>query len=183
MKSKLVKDVMIPIENYVAVKKEDTIFDLFQALEASKTADQAHAHRDAIVMDDNGEFYGKVTMLGIFKALEPKYRQIDEEAIIKAGHGRITHEILDAYKSMDFWVEPSKSICERGSSSTIADAIHVPEDNEFIQEDDTIEKALHLYVMGADQPLVVKDGDKVTGLLRFGDIFEVLRQHLLTCEF
>ncbi len=181
MKTKLVKDVMIPIENYVTINKDATILELFRALEASKTTDRAHAHRDAVVLDQNGDFYGKVTMTGIFRVLEPNYSQVNMDAFIEAGRGRLTEEMFDAYKDFDLWVEPSKDICERSAASLVSEAVHVPESNEYIQESDSVERALHLYVMGAAQPLVVKDGDKVTGLLRFGDVFEVVREDILSC--
>lgn len=180
MQSKLVKDVMIPIENYVTVTKEATIFDLFQALEASKGSQQAHAHRDAVVLDQKGKFLGKVTMSGIFRVLEPKYNKINIDAIIEAGRGRLTREMFATYRDLDLWVEPSKTICERSGSSLVSEAVHIPEDNEYIQEQESIERALHLYVLGAEQPLIVKDGDKVTGMLRFGDVFEVVRENLLS---
>jgi len=35
--------------------------------------------------------------------------------------------------------------------------------------------------MGVHQPLIVKKGDKVTGLLRFGDLFEIVRKQMLAC--
>jgi hypothetical protein len=36
--------------------------------------------------------------------------------------------------------------------------------------------------MDVHQPLIVKGSDAVTGVLRFGDIFEVVRKALLSCE-
>ncbi len=59
--------------------------------------------------------------------------------------------------------------------------MHIPTDAEYIQEDDSIEKALHLYVMGAHQPLIVQRENTVIGMLRFGDIFEIIRKNLLAC--
>ena len=59
--------------------------------------------------------------------------------------------------------------------------MHIPEDHEYIQEEDSFEKALHEYVMGVHQPLIVKKGDKITGLLRFGDLFEIVRKQILAC--
>ena len=50
---------------------------------------------------------------------------------------------------------------------------------EFLNEDDNLEKALNYFVMGVHQPLIVKNGDEVTGILRFGDVFEIVREHLL----
>ena len=79
-------------------------------------------------------------------------------------------------------MEPVEDVCQRGSKVTVADAMHIPEKSEYIQENDSLEKALSLFVMGVHQPLIVKNGDTVTGVLRFGDIFEVIREGLLRCE-
>ena len=57
--------------------------------------------------------------------------------------------------------------------------MHIPEEVEYIQERDTLEKALNKFVIGVHQPLIVKKGDKVTGVLRFGDLFEIVRSRLL----
>ena len=60
--------------------------------------------------------------------------------------------------------------------------MHVPEDHEYVQEEDSCEKALHDYVMGVHEPLIVKKGDKVTGVLRFADLFEIVRKEMLSCS-
>ena len=63
---------------------------------------------------------------------------------------------------------------------TVANVMHIPEQIEYIKEEENLEKAMHIYVMGVHQPLIVKNTDnKVTGVLRFGDIFEAFRQSLL----
>lgn len=175
MKNIFVKDLMIPISNYEAVKKTDSLVDVLQALEVSRQAD-AHAHRDAIVVDDGGTFLGKVTMIDIFRALEPSYKKIMKSHAT----GTLTNDfVMKAVKEFNLWMEPEQTICQRGSKKTVGEVMHVPEKIEFIQENDTIEKALNLYVMGVHQPLIVKDGNTVTGVLRFGDIFEVVRKGLL----
>jgi hypothetical protein len=78
-------------------------------------------------------------------------------------------------------MEPAEDICQRGSKVMVAEAMHVPEKSEYIKEDDNLEKALNYYVMGVHQPLIVKKGEDVTGVLRFGDIFEIVRERLLSC--
>jgi CBS domain containing-hemolysin-like protein len=178
MKKIFVKELMIPISNYVTVKKTDTLVDVLQALESSRKANQ-HAHRDAIVVDDAGKFLGKVTMIDIFRALEPNYKKLAGGS----SAGTLTNAfVMKAVKAFNLWMEPEQTICQRGSKKTVADVMHTPQSVEFIQENDTIEKALNLYVMDVHQPLIVKGGDAVTGVLRFGDIFEVVRKALLSCE-
>ena len=179
MKDILAKDVMIPISDYVTVKRGNNLTDVLHAIEQSRKAGQGHAHRDAIVVDEQGRFTGKVTMIDIFRALEPNYRKVRREHREQT----LTDEFVNkAVKEFKLWLEPIQDVCQRGSKLTVADAMHIPENSEYIQESDTLEKALNYYVMGVHQPLIVKNGDTVTGLLRFGDIFEIVRESILNCS-
>jgi Mg2+/Co2+ transporter CorC len=175
-----VKEIMIPISNYVTVRKEDSLVEVLQALEQTRKSENKHAHRDAIVVDVNGVFIGKVTIIDIFRVLEPNYKKVEQQQ----KKGMLTAEfVMKAVKDFNLWMEPTQTICERGSRLKVADVMHIPEKIEYIKETDILEKALHLYVMGVHQPLVVKNNDnKVTGVLRFGDIFEVVRKSLLSCN-
>ena len=178
MKKFFVKELMIPISDYVTVKKTDTLVDVLQALESARQANE-HAHRDAIVVDDTGTFVGKVTMLDIFRALEPNYKKM----VGGSGDGTLTKSfVMKAVKAFNLWTEPETDICQRGARKTVAEVMHTPRSFEFLQEEDTLEKPLNLYVMGVHQPLIVKKNETVTGVLRFGDMFEVVRRELLACN-
>jgi len=178
MKKIFVKELMIPISKYVSVKKTDTLVDVLQALELARDENE-HAHRDAIVVNTDGSFLGKVTMIDIFRALESNYKKM----MSKNGAGTLTKAfVMKAVKEFNLWIEPEADICHRGARKTVAEVMHTPRSVEFLQEDDTLEKALNLYVMGIHQPLIVKSGETVTGVLRFGDMFEVVRKELLSCN-
>ena len=179
MKNIHVNQVMIPIANYVTVKKEDHLTDVLLAIEKKRQSEQGHAHRDAIVVDESGQFVGKVTMIDIFRSLEPNYRKIRNE---KSSQTLTDDFVRKAVKQLNLWMEPVETVCQRGSKVTVADAMHIPEKSEYIKESDTLEKALSFFVMGVHQPLIVKNNDTVTGVLRFGDIFEVIRDGLLSCD-
>jgi predicted transcriptional regulator len=179
VKANAIKDLMIPIANYVTVKKEDRLVDVLAAIEKKRQIEGGHAHRDAIVVDEKGRFVGKVTMIDIFRVLEPNYRKVQksqQEQTLTDGFVR------KAVQELDLWLEPVEDVCARGGGVRVADAMHIPEKSEYIQEDESMEKALSLYVMGVHQPLIVKSGDTVTGVVRFGDIFEVVRERLLKCD-
>ncbi|MDJ0802723.1 MAG: CBS domain-containing protein [Desulfobacterales bacterium] len=179
MKEILVKDVMIPIANYVTVKPENHLPGVLRAIEAKRMEEAGHAHRDAIVIDTDGRFVGKVTMLDVFRALDSGFRKIRDER----GEKTLTdHFVQKAVRELNLWMDPLETVCQRGSRVTVAEAMHRPEDSEYIQEDDSLEKALSYYVMGVHQPLIVKKGDDVTGVLRFGDLFEVVHERLVACE-
>jgi CBS domain-containing protein len=179
VKEILAKDVMIPISNYVTVTKGDNLTDVLKAIEDRRIAEQRHAHRDAIVVDEKGDFIGKVTMIDIFRALEPNYRKPGSDT---RGSTLTDEFVRKALKDFKLWLEPIESVCERGARITVGKAMHTPDNSEFIQENDSLEKALNLFVMGVHQPLIVKNGDDVTGVLRFGDVFEVVREQLVDCS-
>ena len=174
------KEIMIPILNYVTVQKENSLVEVLQSLEQARKSEKEHAHRDAIVVDANGDFIGKVTMIDVFRALEPNYAKLEKQQ----AKGTLAYGfVMKAAKDFNLWLEPAQTICERGGRLKVSDVMHIPEKVEYIKEPDTLNKALHLYVIGLHQPLIVKNEDgKVTGLLRFGDVFEVVRQRLLNCN-
>ena len=177
MKNTLAKDVMIPVSDYITVKEDDTLMDLFQRFEET-TQDSTPGHRDAIVVDAGGAFKGKVTMTDIFKALEPNYKKLFKNY----QDGTLTkRSVLDAVKDLNLWIEPIQDLCQRGAGLKISEVMHVPDTVEILQEDDSLEKALHTYVMGGHQPLVVKNGDAVTGVLRFSDLFDIIKKEMLAC--
>ncbi len=175
-----VKEIMIPILNYVTVQKENSLVEVLQSLEQTRKSEKEHAHRDAIVVDANGDFIGKVTMIDVFRALEPNYAKLEKQ---QAKGTLADGFVMKAARDFNLWLEPAQTICERGGRLKVSDVMHTPEKVEYIKETDTLNKALHLYVMGIHQPLIVKNQDgKVTGLLRFGDVFEAVRQRLLNCR-
>ena len=170
---------MIPIADYVTVKKEHNLTDVVHAIEKKRLNDGGHAHRDAIVVDDNGRFIGKVTMIDIFRSLEPNYRKVRQR---QKGQTLTDGFVMEAVKEFRLWLEPIEDVCQRGGKVNVADVMHVPDKSEYLKEDDNLEKALNYYVMGVHQPLIVKKGDEVIGVLRFGDVFEIVLEQMLTCH-
>ncbi len=77
MKDIQVKKIMIPITDYVTVTIKNSLVEVMQALEMDRKTKKDHAHRDVIVMDNAGNFIGKLTIIDIFRALEPTYKMLD----------------------------------------------------------------------------------------------------------
>ncbi len=71
---------MIPVGEYCRVKKDTTLFDAMHKLvEQGKKKALSHPHRDLLVEDEDGKIIGKVTMLDIFRSLEPSYFKLEEK--------------------------------------------------------------------------------------------------------
>lgn len=169
---------MTPIKDYSTIREDQTLFDVFRILENTAHPEKKF-HRDLIVVDEKGEFKGKITMLDIFRALEPNYKKLN----ISYTDGTLTKDqVLEVVKDLDLWMEPVKSLCERGAGKKITEVIHIPEKHEYVSENDSLETALHKYVMGVHQPLLVRNEDQVTGILRFEDLYKVISETMLSCS-
>lgn len=176
-----IKELMIPIEEYVTVREEHTLYEYFQALEAARAAKAAaHCHRDALVMGPDGQVAGKVTIYDVFLALEPGYKSILESlsstSVLTPGY------LAGIYKDFDLWAKPLPTLCQRAARLTVGDIMHRPEAAEFVEETDPVDVGLHRYVMGVHQPLLVRGpGGRVSGVLRFGDVFKRVKDMTLAC--
>ena len=178
MKKILVADVMIPLSYCLIVQKDYSLLDVFQALDQTKKSKNETLHKDSIVLDENGALIGKVTMIDIFKELEPNYSRVKQQhktaSMLSAG------AYMKIAEDFNLWLEPTQTSRDRAGQLKVADVMHIPEQIEYIKEEENLEKAMHIYIMGVHQPLIVKNaGNEVTGVLRFGDIFEAFRQSLI----
>ncbi|WP_432734595.1 CBS domain-containing protein [Maridesulfovibrio sp. FT414] len=180
MKNLKVKDLMIPAEEYCRVRKETTLYEAMQILVCQgKEKNLAHPHRDLLVEDENGDIIGKVTMLDIFKSMEPSYFKMnyrDHPTVLG------TEYVQKIYADFNLWSDPLSTLCQKCAKLTVEELMHSPGKSEKIDEDASIDKALHAFVFGLHQPILVQKDGKVTGVLRLGDIFESVREAILACE-
>ena len=178
MKQILVADIMIPLSYCMKVQKDYSLLDVFKALDQTQKSKNESPQKDSIVFDENGVFLGKVTMIDIFRALEPNYSRVKQQH--KTASKLSTGAYMQIAEDFNLWLEPTQTIRHRAGQLKVADVMHIPEQIEYIKEKENLEKAMHIYIMGVHQPLIVKNADnEVTGVLRFGDIFEAFRQSLL----
>ena len=79
MKGIKVREVMIPISKCLKVRKDHTLIEVFKALDQTRITENDAAHKDSIVLDERADFIGKVTMIDIFRALEPNYSKVEQQ--------------------------------------------------------------------------------------------------------
>lgn len=178
MRNIKIKDVMTPISEYLTIREDHTLYDVFRLLGNEGDTGET-LHRDLIVVDESGTFKGKITMIDLFRTLEPKYKFLE----YLSSDGTLSKKyVQNAVKEYDLWLEPVTDLCERGRGVKVSDAMYVPSHDEFVHENDSAEIALHQYVMGSHQPLIVKNDIKVTGVLRFEDLFTLIKTQMMTCS-
>ena len=182
MKTKSVKDIMVPLAEYATTHQEATLFEAVEALE--KSWGQARAskfkHRAVLVLDEKGYVVGKVSHWDLLQALEPKYRKI-------ADFDRLTHFGLNPafMRSMvdkeELWDDPWKMLCARASNILVKNAMRPLSEDDFVDEDSTLAHATHVLVMGRKLSVLVRKDNKVVGVLRIVDVCDNVCDMIKSC--
>ncbi len=179
MREKKVKDVMIPLSDYATISEDATLKEAIKELhESQKETKYTRKHRAVLAYDANNNITGKVSFRCIFKALEPKYRQFEHsENMGSIGLSRFgfNEDFLSSLlENYSLWDETLEELVKKASNVKIKDIMYTPSNSEFMNEDSLLAEAVHQFILGCHQSLlVVKEGD-VTGVIRLADLFDLV---------
>ena len=182
MKTNSVKDLMVPLADYATVTKDASLFDVVQALTTAQERfnHSKYPHRAVIVLDKNGKIAGKVGQLDVLRALEPKYREmLERQGLAKFGFSRTFMKSL--LTNYHLWDSPLRDICAKGASIPVSSVLTPPSEGELIEEEATLDEAIHQLVLGRYQSLLVMNEEVVTGILRLSDVFEAFSKIIGQC--
>jgi CBS domain-containing protein len=183
MKKKLVKELMVPLAKYATVSQEATLFEAVMALEkAQEKFDQSrYRHRAVLIYDKEDNIVGKVSQLDVLRALEPKYKAMDiPGSLSRFGLTKRFQETM--INELRFWDKPMDDICRKASRIKIKEFMYTPGEGEYINEDETLDRAINQLVMGHHQSLLVLKDDKIVGILRATDVFMEIVRVMKACE-
>jgi CheY-like chemotaxis protein len=163
-KEKKAYDVMTFIENYSSVSMNATIKEavsiLMDSFKPSLTGEAfiESGHRSIIVMDNNKEPIGLLTIYDLLKAIRPAYLSAPKPSMADSVQ----------YSSM-FWdglfTIQSKSIAEKKVHELMSEKPPVIDRNANLME------VADLIFSSGRRRVLVKDGGKVIGIVREQDIF------------
>jgi CBS domain-containing protein len=183
MKTKLVRDLMVPLAAYATVAESATLHEAVQALEAASARGLPGRPpcRAVLVLDAGGKVVGKVGFVDVLRGLEPKYRSLMERRGM--AHLGFTRQFLKGMvEQYNLWEHPFDDICRKASAGRVRDFMYTPADDEIIEAAATLGQAAHQIVMGHHQSLLVVDGGQVVGILRLSDLFAEVAERIKACE-
>ena len=182
MKTVIVKELMIPLEEYATVPREATLYAAILSLEKAQTAlePSRYKHRAILVLDQSGKVLGKITMKDILIALEPNYGNLEGMGVL-ARSGYSPNLIKDMLDGNALWLKPMQFICERATQLKVSDFVRPSEKGEHIDENATLDEAIHQLVMYPYISLLVTRADVVVGILRLSDVFAKICDKIKTC--
>ena len=179
MAEKPVKELMIPLSDYVTVGVKATLFEAVQALEKAQGENDRghHPHRAVLVLDDSQNVVGKLSHHDILRALEPKYEHIE---LARFGYSRkFMQSLLEKFQ---LWEDSLNDICRKANEKTVEKFMSKPTEVERIDESAPLNLAIHQLLMGCHQSLLVMRGDKVIGILRLTDVFDEISRMMKACK-
>ncbi|MFW5908649.1 MAG: HPP family protein [Desulfosalsimonas sp.] len=188
MKKIAVRDIMVPLEEYATIGQDASLFDAVLALEKAQAeyrrTESKYLHRAILVYDDKGKIVGKLSQLDILRGLEPKYRQAaadDSGRMVASGFSQ--QFLRNMVKQFSLWDKPMADICKKATQMKAKDCMHLPEEGEFVREDDSLDVAINQLVMGHHQSLLATDDNgRIVGILRLTDVFKQIADAMKECN-
>ena len=182
MKTIKIRDLMVPLSKYATVKEDATLQDVAAALEdAQSRFDRSrYPHRAVLVINDQGNVVGKVGQIDILRALEPKYDELGQPS--SRLHTGFSREFLKSLmEHHQLWQAALQDICSKAADRKVKTFMVAPSEGEFVDERASLDEAIHQLVMGRHQSILVRDQNKIVGILRLTDVFETVSNIMRQC--
>lgn len=183
MKNKLVKELMVPISDYVTIHEDATMAEAIRALESEKKryGDAPYRHQSLVVIDANRNVVGRLSQVDMMHALEPRYSELGDARWI--GRSVLSKKVLKTLREeFQLWEQPLEEMCRAMATTKVKDFMQEPTEGEFVSETDTMNVAMHRIVMGRHHSLLVTRERQIIGILRSTDLFNVLYDMMATCK-
>ncbi|MFZ1984377.1 MAG: CBS domain-containing protein [Desulfatitalea sp.] len=185
MKNFKVKDLMVSRSEYAVISEEANIHEAVLALEkAQQEFDQTRYQHRAILVEDKGhKIVGKLGQIDILRSLEPKYQEMRTDTPGMAKYGFSKKFLLSMLETYQLFNKPMEDLCKKAGQEKVVKYMHRPTEGEYIDESDSLDKAIHLLVVGHHQSLLVTSKDEIVGLLRLTDVFAAVFHAMKECAF
>jgi len=184
MESYRVKELMIPLAEYATVSEDANLLEAVMALDRAQAGfDQTgYKHRAILVLDQNGHIAGKVSQHDVLIALELNYKKLAEKengALHRFGLSNMF--IKYTMKEYNLWDKPLDHLCKKAMQRNVKEFMYTPTEGEFIDENETMNNAVHKLIIGKHHSLLVTKRGKIAGVLRLSDVFETITDALKEC--
>lgn len=186
MQSLTVKDLMVPKDDYATIRANRTLGEAALALQEAQRLEQhldpaRHRDRAILVVDEDDRVIGKLSMLNVVRGLLPRYERFkgagaSSKAATRVGSARLLIDSME--KDVGLWKKPLSNLIEKAATVTVRNLIREFAEGETIDEEESLDKALHQLIMGRFQSLLVTKNGGIIGVLRLTDIYEEISMRL-----
>ena len=172
MEDYTVKDLMVPIAEYATVSENATLYDAVMALEKAQEEfdHNKYQHRAILVMDKSKQVIGKISQLDVLRAIEPKSERMDE--IQDLGRFGFTDRFITTMQEQNRHTGPLlQNSMNTAMQIKATDCMQSPSEGVYVEENTSLDTAIHQLIIGTHMALLVTRGDDIVGVLRLSDVF------------
>ena len=175
---------MVPLSEYATVTEDATLFEAVLSLEeAQEKFEDKHTryrHRAILILDKDDIVVGKIGQLDVLRALEPKYQEmVQGEGLHRFG---FTKEFMTSMsEDYNLFANPLDDICRKAGEQNVKEFMYTPTEGEYVSEDASLDVAIHQFIMGHHQSLLVTRDQKIVGILRLSDVFAAVFHKMKDC--
>ena len=182
MRTYTVKELMVPISEYATVPEGSTLFEAMLALEKAQEefVQKQYHHRAILILDKKGRVIGKLSQLGVLRALEPKDE--DVEGFDELSQFGFSQEFVQGLrKARRLQGLPLKDLYVRTAGLKVEDFMQAPTEGEYVEQDASLDIAVHQLVLGNHLALLVTKAREIVGILRLTDVFGAVSRDMKEC--
>jgi CBS domain containing-hemolysin-like protein len=178
-----VQDLMVPLDQYVCVSEDATLYEAVVALEEAqkKGSPKGHPHRAVLICDKNNNVIGKLGYLDVLRSLEPRYSEMSDLKKV-SGFGLSAEFMKSMMDRYELWKAPLDDLCRKAAQVKLKSIVTAPLEGEFIDQDANLNRAVHQLIMGHHQSLLVTSGDRIVGVLRLSDVLKEVTERVKECK-
>jgi len=168
----LVKDLMVPISEYATVSEGATLYEAVAALEKAQEefAHTRYSHRAVLILDKSGRIMGKLNQFDFLQALEPEDNRADQVNDLRK-FGFSETAIVHQQEQSPLKGISMDTVFQKASEFRVEDYMRTPSDGEYVDENTSMNTAVHQLIAGHYLSLLVTRGKDIVGVLRLSDTF------------
>ena len=170
---KIVRDLMVPLNEYshvfVGASLQDVINALAHAMTGPPPDPSRPRDRGVLVQAPDGRVVGKLSLWDMLNGLRPQYEPpIDP-------FGKVDDHLLWSQ-----WLRPD--IADRARSIRVEDLLREPTKEETIEETAPLDLAVYRLIIGRHLSLLVTRADAIIGVLRLSDVFKAVNEMISAAQ-
>lgn len=158
--SGVVRDLMVPLDNFPHVKGNASLRDAFAKLHAASGSSELF--RNILVLDEKDRLIGTLGLKNVLRAMLPDYLRHDPSHFQGANQDITALSVL--------WQEDCAENCRQANRILAKD--HVSPITVTVGADEPLSKAAFLFATSQVNVLPVVEGKQLIGVIRLVDVFD-----------
>ena len=182
MQNMKVKDFMRPVGDFPRISEEISFGEAVMALRKSDMEFQSGRGKQRILLVENAEgaIVGKLSPMDVLSGLEPQFSVSAAEQRHLSYSSSFEHVMKNMFEQAMLWTQPLEELCAKAAGVKVKNFIRRPTEQQTVSAEDSLNVAVHRFVLGRHDALFVTRDKTLTGILRFSDVYRELGRVIST---